>query len=98
MATYFLGAQSGKSKESGNTWYKLVLLLPDRYGIFKSKEYFVPEKVYGIAVNKRKFSVGDPVVPDFDGSGDKPSLKRLKPDDKHEPICLVVDDDDDDDD
>lgn len=94
MAVYFLGAQQGKSKESGDSWYKVALLLQNRYQQWVSKDYWVPSKVFASCMNQG-LAVGQAVVPVFDGSGEKPSLKRVMPDDENDPIVLVPDDDSD---
>ena len=97
MAAYLMGVQSGKSKESGNNWYKVVLLLQDSYGIWNTKFFFVQPKVFK-AVEKYDLSVGYPVIPKFSVNGEKLALTGIKPDLDVAPVELVPDDTDADDD
>lgn len=93
MASYFLGVREGKGQESGKKYWCCSLLLCNTFGNWVSKEYFIPEPVYGRIVSNSKFTVGSAVIPVFDGSGNKPSLKKIRLDGDADSIVLVPDDD-----
>ena len=97
MAAYLMGAQSGTSKESGNKWYKLTLLLQDSFGNWNTKFFFVPAKIFKV-VEKHSLSIGYPVIPRWSVNGDKLALSGISPDKSVPPVELVPDDVDDDDD
>ena len=95
MAVYLMGAQKGKSKESGNEWFKITLLLFDSFGVPNTKFFFVPSKVFK-QVEKYSLSCGYPVIPSYTVNGDKLALKGLRPDESVPVLELVPDDSPDD--
>lgn len=76
--TYFMGASSGRSRKTGESWFSIQLLRENRWGNVEVKALFIPSEDRWKKIVSSCPAVGSPVTVSVDIDGIPVSVSLVK--------------------